>query len=170
MQYSEAVQKLKKLNQYYVNKNGVTGYSNETDDIIKTLVEYYNKSEHVKNSLQRSNQRLQDILQLYGIPINEFNWFPDWFLHNQIRILNNNDQIPDFNYWYLHYSLLNAECTWQTNLINGVINDVIFYHSLNPDLQQWLLTVSPEIKPFINIPLENLTTEITEYYVRAFTN
>lgn len=169
MDAHEAITMLKERNQNFVNKYGVTAFSKQTDEIIETLVNYYNSMESVKNSLQAIQSRLTAfnvITKNLALPVNELFDFPTWFLASQAK--SKQKKLSADDYMYL-LSIFN-DYVFQTSEIDILVSQVKFYHSLEPPLNEWLLMIEPEIKHFINVPLENLQSEITEYYVRTLTH
>jgi len=107
--FIKAIEKLKRRNQALVDKNGVTGYTQETDRILSDLVDYFNDREKQVRGIEAANETINKlilILKLYGIPYHELFALPVEFLEMELKKKSIQGDLPNQPFIYL-FEILN---------------------------------------------------------------
>lgn len=91
--FLRAIDRLKSRNQSFVDRNGVTAWSKETDRIIESLVDYFNDREKI-SEVRETNKKLVFILELYGVPYKKLFHCPLEFLEFECNNLKMDGLVP----------------------------------------------------------------------------
>ena len=124
MNITDAIQTLQARNQSYVDRKGKEdSYSNKSDEIINSIIEYYNAAETQKQTiteLQSECDRLNILLKIWGVDPNEYKAMNILFLKALFFHLFINEKIPQREYDY-HMQILLSHFNAET-MISGYIN------------------------------------------------
>lgn len=163
-----AINRLKSRNQRFVDKNGITVWSKETDRIIEALVEYFNDREKISEGIRETNQvfnKLVFILELYGVPYKKLFHLPVEFLEFESNNLKIEGEVPGQPRIQLIQIL--SDYNRHQIIIESLIQSVMNYLEIeNQVVKENILETWPRLAEYFHDPgRENLIETIqNDYY------
>lgn len=162
-----AIDWLKSRNQRFVDKNGVTAWSKETDRIIEAMVEYFNDREKINEGIRETNRafnKLVFILELYGVPYKKLFHCPVEFLEFE----NNNLKMEGASRGQLKIQLIQILSDYNRHqvIIESLIQSVTNYLEIeNQVVKENILETWPRLAEYFHDPeRENLIEIIQDDY------
>ena len=162
--FIRAINRLKARNQRFVDKNGVTAWSRESDRIIEALTEYYNDQEK-KGDTGLVIKKLILILDLYGVPYQQLLHLPVEFLAFTSNNMKLSGEVPGQPRIQLTIISTNHIC--HQNIIESMAQAVMDYRETdNQVLRENLMKNWPQLYDyFLDQEQENFIENLqNDYY------
>lgn len=165
MDITKAIQTLQARNQSYVDRKGKEdSYSKKSDEIINSIIEYYNATESQKQTitdLQNECDRLNILLKIWGVDPGEYKLMNILFLKALYFHFFLNDKIPLREYDHHMEILLNHFSN--ESILNSYKTILSGYAETG---QEFFKKNYPELSKYFN---KNLTPDIltileTDFY------
>ena len=155
LNFLKAIEILKSRNQSFVDKNGVSDYSKQSDQIINSMIDFYMKSKALEANIQNLNNQVSKFvdqnlkyklfLSVFGLPVNDI----DKIDYNILKVIDRENIAAKFAelYGFFSIELLFLEIeNIQFQVRTFLFPITAYYETLSPDLKK----LYPEHTEFFN--------------------